>query len=347
MSKNNTITDLFLAILAIMLIGVSFYQTWLGLQQIFGGSSLIISMVLSLLLLFLLWQLRSAKVNGTATAGLKGIYIFIASFCFIANFNALYTRFMRTDIYKSELRDIKEKLNDLENEVDSKLSYQVPDSKTRQSIKSEIGKLKLQIQDPANPGLDIESKKIISSIEKLIGDGKKITPLTPVTKDPAGYEDLANRMEEQINQMVQNLPAEQTTLIADINSANVKWNNEIQKLLLLDQKDIDDMAQGQIDRVLSEYNKLGNRAHLILGDDKLKFEPIQSKTQEVGKIGFAFNHALNNFGMYQFVVLMGCILLDFGIMIIILLVPTAQNNGKGNGGSVFNQKRKGKTIIPN
>lgn len=71
MNKRITATDLFLAILAVMLISVSFYQTWLGLQQIFGGSSMVIALVLSLLLLFLLWQLRNAKVKGSPTGGLS------------------------------------------------------------------------------------------------------------------------------------------------------------------------------------------------------------------------------------------------------------------------------------
>ncbi len=345
MNNNNSVTDLFLAILAIMLIGVSFYQTWLGLQQIFGGSSLIISMVLSLLLLFLLWQLRSAKVNGTATAGLKGIYVFIASFCFIANFNALYTRFMRTDIFKTELRNINDKFSDLETNVESKLNYTVPDSKTRQAIGSELSLLKIQITDPKNSSIGPEARRIISRIEKMIG--KKVTPLTPISQTPSGYQDLADRMEEQITGMVYNLTPEEKNLMAEINNSTLKWNKEIQNLLLRSGNDVDEMAQGQIDKSLSEYNKLGNKAHSILGEDKFKFESAHANTQEVGKIGFAFSHALNNFGMYQFVVLMGCILLDFGIMIIILLVPTAPNKGKGNGGSVFNQQRKGKTIIPN
>ena len=92
--------DLVVGVLAVMLISVSFYQTWLGLQQIFGPASFIISLVLSTMLLILCWLLRDAKLEGSSTAGLMTIYVFIASFCFMANFNALYTRFMRTDIYK-------------------------------------------------------------------------------------------------------------------------------------------------------------------------------------------------------------------------------------------------------
>jgi len=347
MNKRITATDLFLAILAVMLISVSFYQTWLGLQQIFGGSSMVIALVLSLLLLFLLWQLRNAKVKGSPTGGLVGIYIFIASFCFIANFNALYTRFMRTDIFTTELRDINDKFSDLETNVESKLNYSVADAKTRQAIRSELNLLKIQINDPKNIGIGPEARQIIGRIEKMIG--KKVTPLTPISQTPAGYEDLANRMEEQIVQMVYNLTPEEKNLMGDINNASLKWSKDIQSLLLKNHQDIDDMAQGQIDKSLAEYNKLGSRAQSILGDDKFKFEPAHAKTQEVGKIGFAFNHAINNFGMYQFVVLMGCILLDFGIMFIILLMPT-ENNGSGNqrnNGSVFTSKRSGKTLIPN
>jgi len=87
-----------------------------------------------------------------------------------------------------------------------------------------------------------------------------------------------------------------------------------------------------------------------LGIDKFKFEIVTSKTQEVGKIGFAFEHAIQNFGVYQFVVLLGCILLDFIIPIIVILV-TKPNSNDGNNGrynsSVFTTKRKSNVLIPN
>lgn len=345
MKKNiiNT-TDLFLAVLAILLISISFYQTWLGLQQIFGGSSFIIALVLSLMLLFLLWQLRLAKTRGNSTTALSWIYFFFATFCFVANFNALYTRFMRTDIYTSELRSINDKFSNLETSVESKLSFSVPDAKTRQSIRSELNLMKIQITDPKNIGIGPEARQIISRIENLIG--KKITPLTPISQNSSGYQDLANRMEDQVIQMVYNLTPEEKNLMGDINNASLRWNKDIQSLLLKSQQDIDDMAQGQIDMALSEYNKLGSKAQSILGDAKLKFRNEHANTQEVGKIGFAFDHAIRNFGIYQFVVLMGCVLLDFGIMIIILLVPTTTNGNDNNYRSVFNSKRSGKTLIP-
>ena len=85
---------------------------------------------------------------------------------------------------------------------------------------------------------------------------------------------------------------------------------------------------------------------MTLGDAEFKFTPSISKTQEVGRIGYAFQHAISNFGMFQFVVLAGCVLLDFGILIIILLMPSDPRSTSSSG-SVFTHKRSGKTLIPN
>jgi len=338
MNKKITATDLFLVILALLLISVSFYQTWLGLQQIFGPASFVIALVLSLLLLFLLLIIRNAKLDGKPTSSLVWVYVFIASFCFIANYNALYTRFMRTDIYTTELRDINEDFNNLETDVQSNLSYKY-NKETAQNIEIKKKQMMEQIKDPGNKGIGFRAKALIRDIEKLTG--QKVDLLSPVGND---YEDLASRMGSQINNMISDLSPEENELKRDINSAVLKWNKGIQDLLLLSNKDKDALSQGVIDKSLTEYNKLGNRAHIVLGDEKFKFEPALSKTQEVGKIGYGFNHAIKNFGWYQFVVLMGCILLDFVIVIIILLVPNANSDSSRNVSFI---KSKGKTLTPN
>jgi hypothetical protein len=335
MNKKITATDLFLAILALLLISVSFYQTWLGLQQIFGPASFLIALVLSMLLLFLLLIIRNKKLEGKPVGSLISIYIFIALFCFIANFNALYTRFMRTDIYTTELRDINEDFNNLQTDVQSKFSYKY-NKETAQNIEIKKKQLMEQIKDPGNKGIGTRAQSLIRDIEKLTG--QKVDLLTPVGND---YDDLSTRMGNQIDNMISDLGTEEKALKTDIDNAVLKWNRKIQDLLLLSNKEKDAMSQGIIDESLSEYNKLGNRAHTVLGDNKYKFEPVLSKTQEVGKIGFAFNHAIKNFGWYQFVVLLGCILLDFVIVIIILLVTTADDSTKDN--SIIN-RRTGKTI---
>lgn len=334
--KQVTPADLFLGILALLLISVSFYQTWIGLEQIFGPASFIIALVLSLLLLFLCVLMRDYLLTGKSTSSLIGIYIFIASFCFIANFNALYTRFMRTDIYTEELRSINERFNNLETDVQARFSYKY-NKEIAQNIEIKKKQLMEQIQDRGNPGFGDRSKALIRDIEKLLG--QRIDILASVGND---YADLADRMGKQIDGMVSDLSPEESALKSDINNAVLRWNKKIQDLLLLQKSEKDAISQGLIDESLVEYNKLGNRARAVLGDDKYKFEPVLSKTQEVGKIGYAFEHAIKNFGMYQFVVFAGCILLDFVIVIIIHLVTKPDE-----GNNYYNHKRVGKTLTPN
>lgn len=335
-NRHNAI-DLFIGLLAILLISVSFYQTWLGLQQIFGPASFIISLVLSSMLLMLCWMLRDAKLKGHPTTALISIYIFIASFCFMANFNALYTRFMRTDIYTTELRGINDNYNKLEADIQSKFNYKYK-NETRQNIETIKKQLMEQIQDKGNPGIGERAQSLIRDLEKLLG--QRIDLLKNRGND---YADLSERMGRQIDGMSSDLSPVETELKTDINKAVLKWNKKIQDLLLLSNAEKDDVSQGVIDESITEYNKLGNRAVTILGADKIKVLPIISKTQEIGKIGYAFEHAVKNFGIYQFVVLMGCILLDFLIPILLLLITKPDDKNRSE--SVF--KREGKVLVPN
>src|SRR5690606_6569528 len=114
------------------------------------------------------------------------IYFFFALFCFIANFNALYTRFMRTNIYTTELREINENYNFLETDVKKKLNYAITDEKTRQNIVSKTDQLMKQIADKGTPGYGSKARQLAGEIEKLLG--QKLTLLTVSGND---YDDLA------------------------------------------------------------------------------------------------------------------------------------------------------------
>ncbi|RZK18966.1 MAG: hypothetical protein EOO43_12105 [Flavobacterium sp.] len=170
--------------------------------------------------------------------------------------------------------------------------------------------------------------------------GQKLTLLTVFKGD---YDDLAQRMESQIVDMMDQLSPAEKTLKNDVEDAKLHWNKQIEKLLLMSKDQIDDLAQGEIDKSLQQYNDLLNRAKSVLGEEKIKAALVHSKTQEVGKIGYAFDHAIKNFGMFQFVVLAGCLLLDFGIMFIILLIPT--DNTSNLSSSSILTTRRGKTLI--
>ncbi|MCH5687653.1 hypothetical protein LWM68_27330 [Niabella sp. W65] len=85
-----------------------------------------------------------------------------------------------------------------------------------------------QIQDPGNKGIGDRAKALIRDIEKLTG--QKVDELTAIRDD---YEDLAQRMGSQIDNMISDLSPEEQALKTDINNAVLKWNKRIQDLLLL------------------------------------------------------------------------------------------------------------------
>jgi len=336
MNKRITSTDIFLAVLTLLLISVSFYQTWVGLEQIFGPASFIIALVLSLMLFFLCLLMRNAKLENKPTSKLVWMYIYIASFCFIADFNALYTRFMRTDIYTTELREINKLYDKLETDIQSKLSYKY-DKETAQNIEIIKNQMMEQIKDPANKGVGTKAQLLIMDIEKLTG--QRVDLLTPRGND---NNELATRMGNQIDNIISDLSPDEGSLNADIHKAVLKWNKNIQEFLHSSKKDQDNQAQLLIDDSLTEYNNLGNRATTVLAEKKFMFIPVISKTQEVGKIGFAFDHAFRNFGMYQIIVLASCILLNFIIVIIIHLVTTQESTASNR----LYVKRKSQTLLP-
>jgi hypothetical protein len=218
---------------------------------------------------------------------------------------------MRTGIYTEELRNINDKFNFLDADVKKKLNYAISDDNTRQTIASKTEQLTKQIADPGNPGYGTRARQLASEIERLLG--QRLTLLAVANGD---YNDLAVRMSTQIADMMDQLSPSEKDLKIEIEDRKLYWNKQIQKLLLLPKKDIDDIAQGEIDQSLQQYNDLVDKTKSVLGEERTKIEHITSKTQDVGKIGYAFAHAIDNFGMYQFVVLMGCILLDFGIFCI-------------------------------
>jgi len=337
--NNITPTEIFLLMLALVLVSVSFYQTWIGLQQIFGPASMPIAFTLSSLLLFLCWQIRNAKLKGQPNTGFLGIYFFIAIFCFMANFNALYTRFMRTDIYSTELRRINASFNSLENDMLTKLNYKYP-KETAQEAETLKAQLMAQIQDKGKPGIGTKALELIHSIERLLS--VRIDILGAKDND---YQDLAIRMGQQIDGMLSDLSPVEKELKTDVNQSVIKWNGKIKDYLSSSKTEKDSISQELIDNSITDYNKLGERAAAILGADKFKFNELISNTQEIGKIGYAFSHAVNNFGVYQLVVLMGCILLDFFLPIMVLLI-IKPSDSRLSVSSARGNIRRGNVLLP-
>lgn len=339
--KRHRITpiEIFLLALALILTSVSFRQTWLGMDQLFGPAAMWLALVLSSLLLLLDYLLRNARLEGTSVGGLMAMYGFVAILCFVANFNALYTRFMRTDIYRQELNSLNSNFNGLQTDVLAKFNYKYP-RELAQEVDIKKRQLMEQIQDPGNPGIGDRAKSIIKDIEKALGE--KVDILSPVGHD---YADLAYRMGKQIDSMVMNLSPQESELKDEIDGEVLKYNRSLQEVSLQSNKEIDEEAPTLIQEGTNDYNKLGGKAQTILAQQKFKFKPLDSQVSEVGKIGFAFRHAWENFGVYPIVVLLGCLILDFLIPVLIALIIRSEE-AVGDPLTFLSPRRQGRTLFP-
>lgn len=330
-----TFVEIVLVVVALVFTGISFHQTWIGTYQLFGTSSMLLALGLSIMLLLLDYLLRNAKLEQKPVTGLMAVYSFFAILCFVANFNALYTQLMRTDIYSQELKTLNANFNHLQTDVSAKFNYKYPQEKTQQ-IEIKKKQLMEQIQDPGNIGIGERARGIIQDIEKLLGE--KIDILSPVKND---YADLAARMGKQIDSMVMNLSPQESELKDEISRTVLKYNKKLEDLTV-NKSQVDSDAEPLIQEALNEYNKLGGKAQSVLGAEKFKFTPMISKTSEIGKIGYAFSHAWENFGVYPIVVFLGCLVLDFSIPIIIILIGRTEENTVSD----VLTKRKAGVILP-
>lgn len=314
------VEELILIGLAMILSAISFWQTWGGYEQLFGGVAIGVSFVLTILLLFITYKIWEHKKENKPTTALSIFYFMLAIFSITGNFNQIYTTFLKTDIYREELREVKNDFTDLENTINENLNYKYPKNISQQ-IESKKKQLSQQIKDEANPGIGSKAQMIISDIERLLG--QKLTFLTAKNND---YNDLARRMEEQIDNLLFNLSPDEKKLKSDIHSATLKWHKEVDNLLGMSSDIIDNSTPQVIELALSDYNKIGNQANSTLGTDNIGFENKKSEVNEVGKMGYSFKHAISNIGVYSIGVLFACLFLDLAILIMIHLTTNNQGN---------------------
>lgn len=181
--------------------------------------------------------------------------------------------------------------------------------------------MKNQIVNEGDPGIGPKARGILNDLQKLTRKG-----FTILRANSNDFHDLALRMDKQVEDVVYGLSPAEKELRKSIGGASFRWNKEIENTLRLPQNQLNNVAQGHIIKALTEYNKLGNEAQTILGVEKLKFTTAISETDEIDKLSFSIRHAIKNFGISQFVVLAGCVLLDFVIVIIILFATTPREN---------------------
>ncbi len=277
-------------IISLFFLGISVYQTGLGFEQMFGNLSWIMSFGIGILMLFLAFEMRKRKKRGeSAIMPLVGYFV-LAIFSFIGNFNALYTRFNKAELYKTELQQHKTELTGVVTASKDALNNLDPASiKLKSDIEELKGQLKMQILDPANPGIGKRARKLIGDIETLLG-----TRLTTFSGTPDQLATSYSRNIDEIlkTRMNKGKLSGAKELILEIEQLQASVEPTI--IEALKPGSILEKGQEANFKVVDIINEIGTKTKEFLGNQSsYNYDMSEFQNQEVGKLSHSFASAFN------------------------------------------------------
>jgi hypothetical protein len=123
-----------------------------------------------------------------------------AVFCFFGNFNAIYSRYNRDELFKKELEKHRQELTAITtSSIEALLKVDTVSSGLQKRVESLKGQLIMQINDPANLGLGIRANSLITEIETELG--QKLTQFSGTASQKA--LSYSNNIERILNQRLQ------------------------------------------------------------------------------------------------------------------------------------------------
>lgn len=277
-------------ILTFVFLSISIWQTARGYQLMFGKElAWVFSLAIGLMMLFLSFEMRKRRLKGQNAMGPLIGYIACAIFCFFGNFNAIYSRYNREELFKKELEKHRQQLTAISTAAITALGKADTSAAHLQSKVQELkGQLLMQIKDPANSGLGIRAKEIILAIENNLG--QKLTVFSGSPAQLAGsYTDnidhiltarLANSRKKSADQMITEMIIQKDTLDAMIMTA-------------LKPQNISSMGQDAIFKTVDAINNIGEKTKNFLGVAQFSYVPAEFENQEIGKISHTFASAFN------------------------------------------------------
>ena len=235
-------------------------------------------------------RIRVAREDGQSPAGGIALLLFAGVFSFSSNFNFVYTNEMQAQVAASTLREANEVFRG--NLIRAEHALRNTEAMRRaellqQDFNRELGQLRAQITDRANPGVGPEARQHMEQINKLIG-----APVTDLDAPPRGarhndprlvqwyesYSAAARIAFEARRRALGTGPTED--LLGEINAALAEH------AAVPASPSIDDLA---ILRTLAAISaEIEQRARLLLDPDaKLRIAAIDSDAGQLGEIRYS------------------------------------------------------------
>lgn len=312
--NKNTLPTLFVALIAL---SISTYQTAIGFSQAFDfpGMGLAFSCMITAMLGYINWILLN-KEGGLHTKDYSSTFLIYLSFAFFsitANFNSLYSNYMKPLWISEDLALIEAEINQLEGKVITLVDKKYNISGKEKELNQLKESLKYEIYNPGNKGFGKEAKSFVKSIEKILG--------TKISIPKGSPNEIFRALNRQIEDAFDVGIVTQTSLINEVIDSLKSYTpiikNRIREVRLTssveDDKDI----------IYESYlfcNKQNYRISEIISDTSIyKYKELKNKIDEIGRIQHSYKMMKDsNNKSIALVLILLCILLDFGTPIAVI-----------------------------
>lgn len=277
-------------VLTFVFLSISVWQTSQGYQLMFGTQlAWVFSFAIGLMMLFLSFEMRKRRLRGQSALGPLIGYIACAIFCFFGNFNAIYSRYNRDELFKKELQKHRQQLTAVSTSAISALQKADTSADHMERRVQELkGQLLMQIRDPANQGLGTRAREVIGEIEAALGQKLTVFSGTPgqLSGSYASNIDhilltrLNNSKKKNADQMIQDIRIQKDSLDLLIMAA-------------LKPQNISSSGQDVIFKTVDAINNIGEKTRTFLGGSTFTFKNAEFENQEIGKISHTFASAFN------------------------------------------------------
>ncbi|MFC6276459.1 hypothetical protein [Psittacicella hinzii] len=306
----------------IILLGISFYETFIGYSELMGKfPALGFSLAVTLILFAGTITIGKAVVNRESVVAPFLFTIVFALVTYAGNFNAFFTQFNTEIIYRKELTLHKDELKDVLESAKKVVAVKSADDlKLQSDVKELVSQLEIQVTDPSRPGFGKRATELLAEISKVLGK-----PLTELShKDaPQALRLYKEQIDKILNERLKNSElGKAQILLNNVTAAANAQSVKIDKVLQGGRGEIiRTHGYSVIQESVDTVNALRTEVAKYADDEELyKFEPTKFGAEEIGKITYAFSEGWGNYKFISIFITILCLIIDLAAPLYLIFV---------------------------
>lgn len=305
-----------------ILLSISFIETAIGYTDVMGAAlAYCFSAAITCILYALTLEIGKRIVRRKSYIGVVLSFIVVSLVTYAGNFNAFYTQFNKSTIYRQELTLHKVELNELQSQtLQAVATIIAPETELENNVKKLVGQLEAQVLDPQRPGFGQRARQLLQEISKELGQ-----PLTELST--SNYRVALEGYKNQI-QNILDTRKENGTYAAAINLARyvkAETDEQVRRIDTLLQSGLDSRIReegyGVIQQSVDVYNKLRNEVSIYVNDPKLfDLQPAVFGAEEIGKINYSFKSGFNDYFFSAVLITLLAFIIDWFAALYLMLI---------------------------